>query len=421
MDLVLVGLNHRTAPVELRERLAFPDEQLPSALRTLSRGFQLREGMIVSTCNRVEILAGGDDREASRTRVIEFLDTYHAVPRSELEHHLYVHWDAALVRHVFRVASSLDSMVLGETQILSQMKVAFARAREAGSVGSALNSLIPRAFFVAKRVRSETRIARSAVSVSSVAVELARKIFGDLSGKGVLLLGSGKMAELAARSLLRTGISRLLIANRTPEKSQELASRFAGTAVPFLELERYLEQADIVLVSTGSDSFVLERKQVEKAIRRRRYSPLFLIDISVPRNVDPAVNEIENVFLYDIDDLQSVISSNLEERQREAELAEEIINEEVENFLRRTSRRQLGSLVGTLRERIEQICLEELEKERRQLPFPDAERVERILRRAAHRIAHPLMMEIKRNPPDRTRRADSQELLRRAFRLDEDP
>ena len=420
MSFILVGLNHRTAPVGVRERLAFPSDRLVAAHQLLQRQFGLTEGMIVSTCNRVEVIASCPGQDDAVERIKSFLYGYHSLEPPFLEKYLYRYLESAVIKHVFRVASSLDSMVVGESQILGQMKQAYTTAREAGSVGSELNHLMHRAFFVAKRIRTETQIGASAVSISSVAVELARKIFGDLRGKSILLLGAGKMSELAAQNLLNSGISRLFVINRTPEKAKELASNLGGTPLPFQEIGRSLVGADIVLVSTGADSFVLRKDQVQSVIRERKYAPLFLVDISVPRNVDPRVNEIENVFLYDIDDLQSVIQTNLSGRNREAELAEKIVLEEVQNYLRRLSTFEVGQVINRLRRRIEEICLSELERNRDTFTEADQEQLEKVIRRAARKIAHPLILQIKypgESPQLQLYRIES---IKKAFQLDDD-
>ena len=420
MSFILVGLNHRTAPVGVRERLAFPSDRLIAAHQSLQRQFGLAEGMIVSTCNRVEVIASCPGQQDAVERIKSFLYGYHSLEPPFLEKYLYRYLESAVIKHVFRVASSLDSMVVGESQILGQMKQAYTTAREAGSVGSELNHLMHRAFFVAKRIRTETQIGASAVSISSVAVELARKIFGDLRGKSILLLGAGKMSELAAQNLLNSGISRLFVINRTPKKAKELASKLGGIPLPFQERGRSLVGADIVLVSTDAESFVLRKDQVQSVIRERKYAPLFLVDISVPRNVDPRVNGIENVFLYDIDDLQSVIQTNLSGRNREAELAEKIVLEEVQNYLRRLSTFEVGQVIRRLRKRIEEICLSELERNRDTLTEGDQEQLEKVIRRAARKIAHPLILQIKypgESPQLQLYRIES---IKKAFQLDDD-
>lgn len=419
MDLVLVGLSHRTAPIEIREKVTFPEQRLRPALQNLIRECGSNEAMIVSTCNRVEVITDGA-RNGSTDKVKNFLYSYHSLKPPSLEKHFYIYREEELVRHVFRVASSLDSMVLGEAQILGQLKQAFSLAEAEGITGRGLKRLMPHAFFVAKRIRSETHIATSAVSVSSVAVELARKIFANLQGKTALLLGAGKMSELAARSFLSSGVERVLVANRNPERSQRVAAKFGGTAVPYSEMDRYLLHADIVLVSTNADSFLIEPSRMEEVIWKRKYSPIFLIDISVPRNVDPAVNEIENIFLYDIDDLQSVSASNLEDRAQEAQIAEEIIREEVTNYLHYRSTQDLGPVMRGLRSRLEEICLEELRKNQNLFRPEDQARVEEILRRTAKKLAHPLMVELKRQGITPSQRLHNLEMIKKIFNLDEE-
>ncbi len=404
----------------VRELLAFPDDRLVSAHQLLQDQFDLPEGMIVSTCNRVEVIANCPGQRYAKKRIKKFLYGYHSLEPPFLEKYLYSYLEGAVVQHVFRVASSLDSMVVGESQILGQMKQAYAAARKAGSLGTDLNSLMNRAFFVAKRVRSETQIAALAVSISSVAVELARKIFGDLRGKSILLLGAGKMSELAAQNLLNSGISRIWVANRTPEKAEELAEKLRGTPLPFQEIDRCLVGADIVLVSTGADSFVVQKDQVQSVIRERKYTPLFFVDISVPRNVDPRVNEIENVFLYDIDDLQSVIQTNLIERKREAEIAEEIVIEEVQDYLRRVSTSDVGPIISKLRRRIEEICLSELERNQDSLTAAERQQLEKVMVKAARKIAHPLIMQIKYPGESPHLHSYRIEILKKAFQLDDD-
>lgn len=421
MDLVLVGLSHKTAPVQIREQIAFPEHQLVQAHHQLHHDFGLPEGVIVSTCNRVEIIANCPGRSQAAEEVKRFLYDYHALQPPCLEHYLYSYLNQDAIRHVFRVASSLDSMVVGESQILGQMKRAYAAARQAGSAGSYVNSLMHRAFFVAKRVRTETQVSASAVSVSYVAVELARKIFGELTGKSILLLGAGKMSELAAQNLLNSGVSRIYVSNRTPGRAGELAVRFGGTPVAFEEVHRHLARCDIVLVSTGADSYVLDKPLLQAVIRERKYAPLFVIDISVPRNVDPRVNEVGNIFLYDIDDLKSVIDANLHERKREAEIAEEIVAEEVENYLKRVSTYNIGPTIRALRRRIEEICLSELERIRPTTDPDEYARLEKIMRRTARKIAHPLIMRIKYPDGDPSLHLYSIETIKKTFQLEEDP
>ncbi|MFZ0428675.1 MAG: glutamyl-tRNA reductase [Acidobacteriota bacterium] len=417
MDLILVGLNHKTAPIEVREKVAFREDAIPLALETLLKEFGFDEAMIVSTCNRVELLASAATNGApAEGRLREFLCRYHTLNSAALDEHLYAYSNDELVRHIFRVASSLDSMVLGEAQILGQLKQAYTYAESSGAVGQRLRRLIPHAFFVAKRVRHETKIGHSAVSISSVAVELAIKIFGELAGKTVLLLGAGKMSELAARSLLASGASKIRVANRTPGRAEALASEFGGEKTDLSQLEDELVRSDIVIVSTGAQEYVVRKDHVDRAIHRRKYNPLFLIDIAVPRNIDPAVNTVETAFCYDIDDLQAVVDANLEERQGEAELAESIVLEEVRNFALGDHHRNVGAVVGSFRQTLEQICLDELSKIRDSFQESEYEKLEQMMLRTAHRIAHPFMVEIKKGDQPAAR-AEAAALIKKVFRL----
>lgn len=421
MHLILVGLNHKSAPVEIRERVAIPGERLPLALEVLRRDFGFQEGMILSTCNRVEVIAANGDHSSRAVESLKlFLHRFHSLDPPSLEQYLYTLRYSNLVHHVFRVASSLDSQVVGEPQILAQFKNAYLVAQKAGNAGALLDTLIPRAIFVAKRVRTQTRIGNSAVSISSAAVELAKKIFGELQEKSVLLLGAGKMCELAAERLISSGVSRLFVANRTSARAGDLAARIKATPVPFSEMDHYLSRSDIVIVSTGADSFLLQRKQIEEVVRARKYAPLFVIDISVPRNVDPEVNEIENVFLYDIDDLEAVVDSNREERNRAALQAESIIQQEVENFRRQFENRKIGPIIRSLRERIEEMCLMELQKDRARLSDEEYEKLEKVLRKTAHRLAHPLIQKVKHLERDPGGESGEIAVIRKLFDLDKD-
>src|SRR5215207_6290483 len=331
MSIILVGLNHKTAPVEVRERLAFTDEACTDSLRALVDGEVVREGLIVSTCNRVEVLAAATGQHGAETaeRLSRFLGNVRSLPFESFSGHLYTHADEAAVRHVFRVASSLDSLVVGERQVLGQVRHAYSLAVEAGTAGRVLHKLIHQALHVAKRVRNETGIAASAVSISYTAVELGRKIFGSLKGATVLLVGAGEMAELAAQHLAGAGAARVLVTNRTYETAQKLALKFGGEAVEYGALEETLAQADIVICSTGAREYIITPEMAERARAARRNRPAFFIDISVPRNVDPAVAKLDNLFVFDVDDLEAVVASNVREREREAERAELIVESEV--------------------------------------------------------------------------------------------
>lgn len=333
LKIIIVGASHRTAPVEVRERLAFSPHALSASLEQVKNLPHVQENLILSTCNRMEVLLVTNDVPAAMTEVKEFLAGYQSLEQEELEKYLYAHANRDAVKHLFRVAASLDSMVLGEAQILGQLKDAYRTAAHGHCCGLVLNRLLHKAFSVAKRVRTETSLGNYAVSVSYVAVELGKKIFGDLKEKSVLLLGAGEMAELAASNLLRAGVNELIVANRTFKRGQELAAKFQGIAIEFSQFSRYLQDVDIVLSSTGSMEFLIKKDKMAKVIKARKNRPLFLIDIAVPRDIDPTVNEIDNVYLYDIDDLQSVADANLSQRKQEAGRAEEIVEEETNQFL----------------------------------------------------------------------------------------
>jgi len=401
MSIVLVGVNHKTAPVEVRELLAFSDEACTDGLRRLVDGEIVREGLIVSTCNRVEILSAttNEQLESGTERITQFLDGGRRLPQDFLNQHIYSHRDEEAVRHLFRVASSLDSMVVGEPQVLGQVRHAYSLAVEAGTAGRVLNRLVHHTFRVAKRVRTETGIAANAVSISYMAVELGKKIFDSLKGHTVLLIGAGEMAELSARHLLNAGAARLLITNRTEDAANRLAREFGGTAAPFEELERTLAEADVVICSTGSPTYVVTEEMIRKSRERRRNRPMCLIDISVPRNIDPNAGHVSNVFVFDIDDLESVISSNIREREREAERAELIVQSEVMQFQQSLRLMDVGPTIGALRQKLQDVARTEFERQRKRLgPLsPDQEAaVEQLLMATVNKISHPVLNQMRR-------------------------
>ncbi|MEW6266381.1 MAG: glutamyl-tRNA reductase [Thermodesulfobacteriota bacterium] len=331
MSILLVGLNHLTAPVAIREKLALDSCGLEASYRDIKKP-SLRESFLLSTCNRVEVLAVSDSPPQAIQDIEDFLASRHGLARRDFEDHLYVYEGADAVRHLFRVASSLDSMVMGEPQILGQLKEAFRQAVNQRATGAVLNKLLHKSFSVAKRVRTETGIASHAVSISYAAVELARKIFGRLDDKKVLLVGAGEMAELAAEHILSHGAAGIVVANRTLERAVKLAQRFQGRAAVLEELPALLIETDIVIASTGAPEVVVPAAMVKSVLRPRRHRPLFFVDIAVPRDVDPDVNRLENVYLYDIDDLKTVVEENREARQEEAFRAERIVAEETISF-----------------------------------------------------------------------------------------
>ena len=402
MSIVLVGINHKSAPIEVRERLAFTDDACAAGLRSLVDGQIVREGLIVSTCNRVEVLTETASGQLSDNteRVIQFLSRSDYLPRSLYEELLYTHTDDQAVRHLFRVTSSLDSMVVGEPQVLGQVRRAYSIALEAGTAGRILNRLIHHAFRVAKRVRTETGIAANAVSISYMAVELGKKIFKSLKGQTALLIGAGEMAELSARHLINAGVSRVLLANRTEEPAARLAAELGGEAISFDQLSNYLADADIVLCSTAADHYVITEQMARVALAKRRNRPSFFIDISVPRNIDPAVGKIPNVFVFDIDDLESVISSNIREREREAERAELIVESEIMQFQQALRALDIGPTIGALRQKLQDIAKLELTNQRKRLGAltPEQERaVEALLMSTVNKISHPLLSHMRRS------------------------
>lgn len=362
MNIIVVGLSHKTAPVEIRERVAFPPTAMERPLHEMLALQAVAEGVIVSTCNRVELYAASRDTDACINQLKRFLAAFHDIPPEQLENHLYDYQGEEAIRHVFRVSSSLDSMVIGEPQILGQIKTAYGHAVEYKTVGLILNRFLHKAFSVAKRVRTETDIASNAVSVSFAAVELARKIFGSLEDKKVLLIGAGEMCELAARHFLNNGAASVMVTNRTYERAVGLAEEFGGQAIPFDEFPQRLHQVDIILTSTGAPNFILGHERMAEVIRQRKNKPMFLIDIAVPRDIDPKVNKIANIYLYDVDDLQGVVQANLKERQKEAKKAEVIIDQEIAQFHRWLGNLDVVPTIVALRKKFEEIRQGELRK-----------------------------------------------------------
>ncbi len=367
MDLVVVGLNHRTSSVDLRERLAMDLEAGNGLIRSLKASGALAEGMVVSTCNRVEVYAVTGDTEEAPAKISDALAQASGLQGAEVFPALYAHRTHEAVAHLFRVVASLDSLVIGEPQILGQIKQSFAAAQEAGLSGPTLHRILERAFSVAKRVRNETQIARLAVSISSVAVDLARKIFGRLDRQTAMLVGAGEMAELAARHFDGAGVRKLVILNRTYERAAALAQEFGAAAVPFERLTSALADADIAVFSAGATHYLLRREDLHGLMRQRRQRPLFLIDIAVPRNIDPACADEENVFLYDIDDLQQIADENRSIREDEAEVAARIVAEEAGKHQAWLVTRRAFPVIARLTARAEQLRRAELERTLRDL------------------------------------------------------
>ena len=399
MRLFITGMNHRTAPVEVRERLAFEEHALPAALGILKGRPGLLEGLILSTCNRVEIMVTADEQSDAEAVVEVFLAESRAVERDWVSPYLYRHDGPDAIRHLFRVASSLDSMVVGEPQILGQLKDAYALAKECGAVSGFLDLVLTRAFNVAKRVRSETDIGQSAVSVSYAAVELAKEIFDSLGGKRVLVVGAGKMAESAARHLRRAGVSEILVTNRTRARAEAMAEEVQGRVVDYEKFATAVADVDIVIASSGAPHFIITKEQMKGVIGRRRNRPMFLIDIAVPRNIEPQVNELESVFLYDIDDLQRVVDTNLKGRIEVAGEAEEIIREEVERMVLRLKTREVTPTIVSLQEQLEVVRSAEIDRMRGKLGMltpQQEEAIQAITRGIVNKIAHGPITELRK-------------------------
>jgi len=393
MNLFVIGLNHKTASVDIRERLAFSGAKLEEGLLALRQVRGLTEVALLSTCNRVEIYASAENIPEAVDAVTDFLAQFHSIGRTEFEKFLYMRKMSEAVRHVFRVASSLDSMIIGEPQILGQLKDAFEFALAKKTTGVVLNRLMKKAISTAKRVRTETRIAENAVSISFAAVELAKKIFTVLSGKSFMLLGAGEMAELAARHLLNNGVTDVRVANRTFDRACELANEFCGCAIRFEDFISSLVATDILICSTGAPSYVLFREQMLQIMKQRKHRPVFIIDISVPRNIDPEINKIDNVYLYNVDDLQEVVDTNILERKKEAARAETIIDEEVEKFSHWASTLDSVPVIVALRQKADDIKKEEIEKFRNRCPDLDQDKME-----AVESLANAITNKLMHNP-----------------------
>ena len=395
MNIVLLGLNHKTAPIALRERLAIGPHQLEEATRSLAQAPGVLEGMILSTCNRVELLTS---QSPNAPHLTEFLGSYFDIDPEVLAPHLYEYRQEDAVRHLFRVACSLDSMVIGEPQILGQVKTSYLAARSAGAVRGHLDKVLQRAFVVAKRVRTETQIGNSSVSIASVAVELAKKIFGSLEDRKVLIVGAGKMSEQAARHLMNQGAGTVLVANRTHERAEQLAQRFGGKAIRFDDLYTHADQADIIITSTGSSRPVFRREHAQLFLQQRRGRPMFFIDIAVPRDVDPEVNKLDGIFLYDIDDLQSVAGSHMKERSNAATVAEAMILAEVNKYQRRLHALNVSPEIVRFQQSAEQIRVGELRRVASRLQGLSAEQqaaVEALTRGLVNKFLHQPVQAIK--------------------------
>jgi glutamyl-tRNA reductase len=389
-SLFVAGMSHRSAPLEVREQLALDEDKIRQILGELSGRGLLTEVMILSTCNRVEVYGVAEVPGEARSAAFTLLGAQRGVRLQEIEPLLYTKTEEEAVLHAFRVSASLDAMVLGEPQILGQVKDAFALAQSSSTIGPLLHSLMTQAFNVAKKVRTETEIGRLAVSVPFAAVELARKIFGSLESKSVLLVGAGEMGELAARHMVEQGTLPVYVTNRTWSRAQELARALSGTAVPFDQLHATMASVDIVITSTAAPEPIIHAAEVQRALHERRARPLFFIDIAVPRNVELAVNDLDGVFRYDVDDLRGVVESNLRERQREAQRAEGLVHREVQRFTERLKDLEVVPTIVSLREKLETIRLAEVERALARLPGADEE-TRRVLEALSQAIVNKVL------------------------------
>jgi glutamyl-tRNA reductase len=423
-DLVLIGLNHRTAEVGIRERAAIQADRMPDALKELSSREGIRESMILSTCNRVELLSLADDNKQGIVALESFLSQYSQLSSQDLESRIYQHTGDQVVRHVFRVASSLDSMILGEPQILGQVKSSYSLAVEAQTVGSCLNSLLQAAFRAAKRVRSETGIGEYSVSVGSAIVELSRKILGNLKDKRILIIGTGKMGEMAVRHLVSSGAETVQVANRSADAARDLAERFHTLAVPFEDLRSAMTRSDVIITSTGAAEILIDHSMVQQAMHQRKNAPFVFIDISVPRNVDPSVSSIDNVFCYDIDDLGAVVEANTLERRRESARAEKIVEQEAQSFCAKLRAKDLTPIAMQIQDSIEGICQSELQRHLRKIGTyspRETQELESMVSRIAGKIAHPLLAQLKTLHQDPSRQDAYMDFIRQMFHQRKDP
>ena len=421
LKLCCLGVNHKTAPVEVREKFAFKGEAVESALLKLNSLAGIDECMILSTCNRVEIYFT-TRVSAPFKDVYDFLIEEKGTNIEEINRFFYRKEGKDAVRHGFYVASSLDSMIVGEPQIVGQFKDAFQTARELGTVGAVLNRFCETALKVSKRVRTETGISRNAVSVSFAAVELAKKIFGTLSGKRVAIIGAGEMAELAVKHLVSNGASEVFVVNRTLERAEKLAEEFGGKAFSLTELPKVLEASDIIISSTGAPGYVLKPENVIPALEKRKHRPMFLIDIAVPRDIDPALNEVDGLYVYDIDDLQQVVEANIKERLREAEAAKKIIEGYVDRFVRWMRELEVAPLIAELKEKAEAIRKAELEKRLPALGLTpeQAKEVDNITRIIINKLLHQPITSVKKKATDEETRHQVVQIFREFFGLGKD-
>ena len=419
-EIVVIGMNHRTAPLEKREKLSLTSEEVENGLRLMKEKRVFKEAFLFSTCNRVESVFVTDYPEEAAKKLYETLAVIKNIPMSDFIPCFYEYMGYEAVKHIFRVSASLDSMILGEPQILGQVKKAYKCATSAGSSGVILNRLFHRSFQTAKKIRTETGIGGNAVSISYAAIELAKKIFGDLSRKKVLLIGAGEMAELAVEHLIQNKTSHVFVANRTFEKGLDLAKRFSGSAIRFEEVISALEWADIIISSTGAPDYIVSKKGMRQIMKKRKNMPLFFIDIAVPRDIDPEVNKVDNIYLYDVDDLQDVVDTNLNGRKKEAELAEQIINEMAENFLFWKKNLQIVPTIIDLRKKVQNIVETEIYKTMKDHDLEDSIRsdaVSKMIDSICSRLLHDPIAFLK-NPGSHRDVKIYLSLVRTLFHLD---
>ncbi len=419
MPLLLVGVNHRTAPVEVRERLNVSDSKSAEVLLSLASLPGVGGAAVISTCNRVETIVSSPDEDVIQS-VVDWMADRASTTREELERHLYVLRHGDVVKHLFRVASGLDSMIVGEPQIAGQVKKAFVTSHDLGTLDPLLNQVYEQTMRVSKKVRTDTGIGEHAVSIPFAAVELAKKIFGELKGLRVLLLGAGEMGELTAEHLAAQEVQQIFVANKTYERAIGLAERFKGEAVQFENFERHLETCDIVIASTAAPHYVLEQGQIERALEARKNRGLFLIDLSVPRNIHPAIADLENVYLYNVDDLQHVADANRELRQKKAVQAEEIVLHEVEAFRKRLIAQDAVPTILELQTRLEEIRAAELEKCLRKLGPVTTEQqaaVEQLTTQMVNKILHYPILQLKESSEEPQERETLRQTIRKIFGL----
>jgi glutamyl-tRNA reductase len=419
-DIVLIGMNHKTAPVELRECIGFSQDRTETAVAALRRLPGVCESLLYSTCNRVELLLVTEDKPVSVEAAKAFIAETNQIPLGQFERALYVHENDHAARHLFRVAAGLDSLIVGEPQILGQIKEAYRQAAAAKTTGVILNRLLHRTFFVAKRIRTETGIGGRAVSISYAAVELARKIFGSLDGKRVLLIGAGEMAELAVEHLLRHPVAETFVANRTFENGLALAGRFNGHAIRFEEIAEHLKKVDIIISSTGAPGFVVTRNEVRNVARARKNRPLFFIDIAVPRDIDPDINRLDNAYVYDIDDLKGVIEENIEDRQKEAVKGERIIDEAIVRFREWHAGLEVVPTIVSLRQKLDAMAEGEIRRtlHGNALPPESAQALSRMMAAFINKVLHEPTVFLKHDGmhADKALYLDA---VRKLFKLDE--